>query len=1253
MPKARKRAGTPIRGGSKRVRHSDDEPSSEIGIVNDASTGVGMNDGEETPRPKARARRTPKKSSTNASIPSSQASNRTTGRKRGRPRKVPIPDESTMLTGTEPETSNVTKSSAPDLESSRQNAVDKSPSIERDALMSDNVDHAHAPSSPPPGRVTTASPLRFNSFQDQARINRSSSSPVSSHQELADNDGFMMEEEYQGTEPQSDLLSAVSEDGMTHHRQDTIADASEFSMIAVESLPSFQASFQASFYEDGGQPASDQPEMGEETSRIVSRTLDSLRRSLQTETESPSHMAEPENNSNVEDQDQDQDRDEMRDQSTVSTEYGSGRAFAKSPRRLKPLPLSRKVFIGRGNVDDSFSSIPDSILHAATPRRPHMMSTAGEQGPHGEEDGAYEDSFSEVPAAVLEAATPRPARRIETLTHESSPRDEEITRSTGRRSSADYGSNRLPTPEETSSSNAESKREQEEELGLEPQEEPDSVHPVDVPSSPPIITRPRAIDFGYSNLQRELGAVKERRSSSPQRHLPGNTTSNQLQSLEAPLPIARPSLSPIVRAGRTLQNVMSDNSSPEDRGVNLGSPFKGSMSHDQLRQSSAARSPSPSIRKRGVPNKSYLSNGSPSRLEQSFRPKFDQRFGHAPQSSGDFGDSFGQNNVTHSRIESLRDSVRHQPSEPAPLIHGPSVTGPTRADLTIAEDESSWAPYDNTSQRINRQQPSFQTGGSHNQSADKAKSTDISQVATADDAGSHLNRSQHRRNKSADDTDLYSNHDQHHRSQSSPKMGSDRSDGLADHVDDDDNDDVDIWDIEASRTSPGKPEPARTASRSLKPDVPSSRKSKVPSPWRRNNRRLIYKDDIASSSQIEIEESSQSEVEQYPPIRSRQRPLAPQREQDTRKRAPSPEPVREIQIQEELYDQRESSPPNLSYDDRDDFEQPMGLADSDEFEEPSAPEQPQDALDLMDEDRDENETQDEAEDIEMPPAPKVSVDVSEYSLVAQQSKQTPKLPEKPAQSKSRFFGGFDILSFFSSPATLPRNKSSGPNPPGPVNNLGNTQPTRETIQQREPPKAIWSTGLFPSLPQKEPQPNSERRTNVFRPSSALPSTDTIADTYEPSTSVSPPQSRLRSESAAPSTPERQVFPPIQQKQNFTPRPGQAGGSLFAPNQANSSVLQDEFSDTFEESSDEQDSALTETSEYERVPPREKPSKWDRNLSPTKSCFRSPLKPTTPGRLVAFSNSALSPLAQMKTNPNSRQPRRRSGSHTPPLHLQPP
>ncbi|TGJ80832.1 hypothetical protein E0Z10_g7942 [Xylaria hypoxylon] len=1130
MPRGRKRAGTPIQRKSKQARR-EDEPSSEGGILDDASVDKGSDGGEETPKPKTRTRKTPRKPPGNTPVPSSQVSSSTTGRKRGRPRKVPVPEEPISLTRTRLQTSGTATSSPSASESNIQNGSDRSLNMGRGRASNGHFDDDNTgPTLNIPEQDNdTTRPVHVTNPQDPTGIARFSASPTSSHQVMAENeDDFMMSEDYQPMEPQSDLQSVEDEDGITHDGQDTIADASDFSMIAVESLSSFQASFQASLHEDASKSASDQHEMGEETSRIINETLDSLRRSLNTGTESSPHAVEAQNDlRRVEDQNE--DRDGMQEHLTMTTNHESGRGFLSSPRRPKHLPLSRQVFVGRGQVDDSFSTIPDSILHAATPGRLPMQSTAGEDDP-------YEDSFSAIPKAVLEAATPRPARRVETSTRWSLGTNEEphqTTHPTRRRSSPDYGSNRLPTPEQTSSSTAGSGKAREEDIGaeLEPQDQPSLVRRTDVPSSPPIRTRPRALDFGYSNLQQELNAVQERLSSSPQRQPSGKNAPNQFQSLEAPLPSARPSLSPIVRVGRTLQNVMSDNSSPEEREGNLGSPFRGSVSSDYPHQSAVAGSSSPSLRKRRVSSQSQPSAGSPTRSERNLRSDLDRDLGRVPQNSSEAEDTLAPENIITSRAEPLRYSTRQQPSDSVVSVHISSMTSSKKTDLSTANEKMSWPTRDNSFQRTSHRQPSFQTASSYDPSTVGTRTASVIRVAAAGDTDSHAKRGRSLPDEPVQD------------------MDEDLSERLEEHIDDADDDDVDIWDIEASRRSPSKPEPSRTTLKALKPDVSSSRRNKVPSPRRRNNRRLIYKDDIASSSQIEIEESSQSEVEQYPPIRSRQRPPVSQPQQSTQRRTPDLEPVQNNSMQEGLQRLENTASPNPSDGG---FEEYAGLADSEEpeyavgNEEPAAPEQPKGAPDIIIKDHQDYE---ELEAPKMPVALETSMDVSDYSMVARQAKQTPKEQKKP---KSGLFGGFDILSFFSSPARIPMN----------------------------------------------PRPRPR---------------------------LLPPDSHLAS--AAPSTPERQAFPPIQQKQNFTPRPGLLKGSLFAPSAANS-IARGEDNNDLQESSDEQESsALTEASEYERVPPREKLSQWDRHLSPTKSSFRSPLKPTTPGRIVAFSNNALSPLTQ--------------------------
>lgn len=1226
MPRTRKRAGTPIRRKSKQAR-LDDGPSSDTGFLRDASEDI-RDDGDDkderdegtpTPRPATRTRKTPTKPPADVPIPSSQIS---TKRKRGRPRKVPLPEEPeglTAATGTKPESIDAAVSGASDLQPNTQHRLDVSTNmgrnVARDQRMDDDTNHASASSV---GRgIGTTSALRFGSPGGRMEMERSSKSPAS-HQGSVEDDGSIMGDDYQGIEPHSEAQTVESEGGMTHHGQDTIAEASDFSMIAVESLPSFQASFHASLHGEAGEPASEEYEMGEETSKIISRTLDSLRRSLQTTESSPNSATADSASRRDGERGEDQERDEMQDRSEISMNRSSPRALEKTPKRLKELPLSRQVFVGRGNVDDSFSTIPDSLLHAATPRPPSQ--TTGDRADRGGEADGFEDSFSEIPDAVFEAVTPGPSRHVQLSTAEDPAEDEQLheaTQAMGRRPSLDYTSNRLPTPEQTSSSNAEPNNAPEGDAAFGQQGQSGPARRVDVPSSPPIMTRPRALDFGYSNLQHELNAVKERRSSSSQQQLSSKTTSSKLQSLEAPLPPTRPSLSPIVRVGRSLQNVMSDNSSPETRERNLGSPFRGSVGSDHPRQPSVVKSPSPSnhTRRASVSNNRFqIPIASPTPLDQGHRPNLDLNFGTAPRGSGETGNSHDQGSVPEPRVEPLNQFKSHGVPDSIALTHKSPPVSSTKMDQPSEKENMVWFAHNDGFQRTSGQLSSRRIAESQSPRTNELRNMTASRSVMTN------TRLQPEQAKERIDE---------------PVQNMDTGFG-EEHVDEDDEDDVDIWDIEASRASSAGPEPAQVSPRPSKPDAPPSRRSKVPSPWKRNNRRLIYKDEFASSSQIEIGESSPSEVDQPPLIQSRPRALVSQPQPQ-----PQPQPQRYAQreaqdmvdlrrnlAQEELGERERTVSPSPGYDD---FGGHAGSAHSEDSEVPEEDRKPAESRRPQwapapahddPEDPEEHGMLDEPQDIEMPAAPEPSADDSEYSLVAQQAKEASKVQDKPKQPKPGFFGGFNLSSFFSSPAALPTYKSSGSSQPEPTNYPANPQAMQETSQPKETPKRFWAGGLFPALPRSNPNANAGPSNNIMSPGSALRSTDTVADTYEPSTSLSPDRSPLGS--VAPSTPERRSLPPAQQTRDAI-RPEERPEER--PAHASSSTAGSDDHALQEYSDEQDDSALTEGSEYERVPPRKTLSQWDRHLSPSKSSFRSPLKPTTPGRLVAFLNHDSSPSAQ--------------------------
>ncbi|KAI4870627.1 hypothetical protein F4820DRAFT_402808 [Hypoxylon rubiginosum] len=1209
MPRGKKRAGTPLQNTTRQTRRKSG-PESDASVFND--TPVQANVGSSLSKPKARPRKTPKNASKAQAVPSSQLSNNGAKRKRGRPRKALMPDDFAILADGGNQSAGGDVANDDTIQPVQEHPEDLLPPVpdqDSDVFGGEGGRHEEAYDDTQNlideiARESDGTPVPEDISRAAGGIQQDSGSRTLSHRQESDEEDVAMDEDYpEMMEPQSDAESDFTDIGaMPRSGQDTLAHASDFSMIAVESLPSFQANRSAF--------PSDPPEMGEETSHIINQTLESLRRSTQTEA----------------------DGDDQHDAPGGSlAEIGDNSLLGRlrSPRRQKEVPLSRQVFSGKTpHVDDSFSSIPESILHAATPGRLPMKTASTNQH---DDSNVYDDSFSEIPEAILEAATPRPRTRTVGPTEESYTQAPAQVSPVNRNTGPDFGSSRLPTPDDTSSSNAGSKRAPEDEL--DPSSRAQTIagsHPnSDIQSSPPIMNRPRAMDFGPSQLDQEISNTPALQRSSPR--LPHSTQEHAEppKSLEPPF-ISRPSLSPIVRVGRTLQNVMSDRSSPEGRESSLGSPFRGSMGNDHPQPVTSDRSNDSPTRAnhsiRTQSNAPYWLNSRPA-LAQSTRSSFSH---NQPPAQGDvigdiggMSDPFGPDVSDYSEAEALRRSAYDadsRVSQPRPPVYIPSVTSSTRAMLP-SDNAMSWVA-DADDQQDGNQQDGLETMRSRTSTVFATRGSNMSQVmATNDEAVDH---------KMEDEQEQFNE---------------DFGELPEEQVDD-----ADLWDMEASRLTPKRPERARTAPQR---DEPPPRRTKIPSPWRRTSRRLIYREEIASPSQIAIEESLQSEAEEAEAA-SIARPIARQRRprQEVQSKAQGKRPESAVV--------NEPSPA-----------QPEHQASEPEPEIREQPIEPIDASEysmLLE--------QDEA----TPISQEKPADVSDYSMLAQRTQNAPATQEKPASVKSRLLSGFNLMSFFSSPASLPKKLPEAEQADASDKTRKIAQPVfqkptskePEMAQPREPQRSLWSTGLFPSIPQKEFQPSPERRTDLFSPAPALASNNTVPDTYEsaspspapspsPSPSPSPdlsasptpsespepdspePNSPQSPQSPPPSTPERQTYPPIEQKQNFTPRPGQASGYLFR--RGPSATRSDAETDLLQLPSDDQQesSLMTDGTDYERLPPREKPSRWDKTLSPSKSCFRSPLKPTTPGRVVAFTNIALSPTAQAQARAEEQNSLRDGGS----------
>ncbi|KAI1471332.1 uncharacterized protein F4812DRAFT_467448 [Daldinia caldariorum] len=1305
MPRGKKRAATPMKE-TRRTRQKND-PESEASLVD--ATPKGPQVDSVASKAKAKVRKTPKSKLTTEVIPSSQVSNNTIKRRRGRPRKALMPEEDAVLadtgniSGKGVASTNAARSAFDDLENLPPPSLSSVPDLPgeeegRQVTTSDNLIDDILEAS---GRTPT--PKNISNIYETKRTGRNPESETMSYQgEPHDSDDGMDDGYPALMETHSDVESDLDNtEQIPHSGQDTLAHASDFSMIAVESLPSFQANRSAFL--------SDPPEMGEETNMIINQTLESWRNSTRTEAD---HSLAQSTRSHVP---AEEDHSGVPDRSGMEASDRSPKDRKRSPRRQKQLPLSRQIFAGKApHVDDSFSSLPDSILKAATPGRlPMKLTSIAEQ--HG--DTTYDDEFSEIPDAILEAATPKPASRVRSLAEgshaEASTVDDQVN-SVNRQTGSNFGSNRLPTPDDTSSSNAGSRRAQEDEPGPSTREQ-DVAGPSSnsgFQSSPPIINRPRAMDFGPSRLDQEINNnTPEIQHSSPQLPPSAKALTEPPKALEPP-PHSRPSLSPIVRVGRTLQDVMSDRPSPERRESSLGSPFRGSTSNDPSQPFPLDQSGQSSLSK------------PPSRHGRSASAQFNPQSLSGPSAALS---QIRRSSLSHGQSSAQGEVVGNVSAPFGPAMGNRSQSGisrNTRFDTNGRAPELSRS-FDQSVSNSARTIPSSDNG------INWAADGDNHQQDVKQSSGSQPTRSRspnmfttHGSNASRTATEA-PNHEVTEQQEKGFEEQGDSA--LVDY----EADDGDLWDFEASRVSPRRTE--------------RTRRTKVPSPWRKTSRRLIYREEIASPSQIEIEENPQSETEDAPQVRQRPRAsdahsiLQGWNSEATRIiESSSPEieqsvldPRQDVQgVQEELEAQGEPEEEEEEEQEAREYSEARELsAELEEPEEPAVQERPREEP---------REPVESAKSVEAAAGP---AEVSEYSMVAKQTGATPGTQQK---SKSRLFGGFDILSFFSSPAILPKKtpEAGAAN----TNNVVEKVPQpifqklthKETTSQppKEPQKSLWSTGLFSSIPQKESQPSPERRTDLSSPAPPSQSKDTMQNSHveaspspEPSPSSelqspepespeppspqspeqvpqqSPEQSLERSPeqfseqshesspersperspeqlseqspepSPHPSTPKRQVYPSIQQKQNFTPRPGQSGLSLFrsgpAPSRNESrneeeddedllllpSDEEDEHDDRIEqdkqyeedgqyEKDDEDDedeqqeqqesSVLTDGTDYERFPPREVPSRWDRTLSPSKSCFRSPMKPTTPGRVVAFVPSALSSTVQAEINTANQQ-----------------
>lgn len=305
----------------------------------------------------------------------------------------------------------------------------------------------------------------------------------------------------------------------------------------------------------------------------------------------------------------------------------------------------------------------------------------------------------------------------------------------------------------------------------------------------------------------------------------------------------------------------------------------------------------------------------------------------------------------------------------------------------------------------------------------------------------------------------------------------------------------------------------------------------------------------------------------------------------------------------------------------------------------------------------------------------------EYSLLAR--RQAVEDAEK-GQSSAVKGGKFDLSSFFSSPAAIPGMLAEKFFPAG----------SRPAEQEAQPPMSqIQTTSLFPPLVSSS-RPSPMRPASFAKSTPLRPRRDDVDTTptprarprqesqeqqqqqyvalrlEEPSPEIemSPEKSedeleipQLMSDKLIPPslpvvisepTPEPEPaaepeIPVVAQKQNFTPRSNrQSNNSFFQGSSARAAAATPPrmqlSHDDIRRWQQEMSSASDESVEFVKPFLRPLPPK---NASPRKSSLRSPLKPHTPGRVVEFTSSVLSPLEQARARHQRRLSQSTNNSYT--------
>ena len=1203
---ARKRPGTPAEKSARRPRKTQSSEPDEL------LSGPAVPDLDQA-TPRARKATPRKRSPTKQKTSTPARESAQPPKKRGRPRRQAIrPDEFDVVSQ---DNTTVALTDAEDMASVAETGdnvsiagslppapSDSGAEMEDDIWMAnlseqstpvvgrrwggrDQSDHSHISNTTLPGAFAEPEAPAFPSIE--------------SEQDEAPGDLFM---DIASVGRQSPAESRASENP-TPSEQDTAA-VEDFTMISIGDLPSMR-----------GNSSLIQPdeELGEATSLIISQTLESLRRSrgqMQEETDPRTSYSAQDTQPTAATETAHASTILQPPETNMFSQPKSPQPWPRSPRRAKSqTPLGRQLALKSIQSTEKTASPglspPKPLSAADVPQDASMM---------------YEDSFSEIPEAVLEAATPRPARRPFGYSYEAEEEDEQEheeeedeedeldlivppsvarSHSTVNSSHPQSETNRLLTPDETPSPNEgddEKNPPEAEASSLPPSALPSEASRQSIEATMPRI-QPQEDAPGSAAYRRARSRTHSRNTSieTPiDTFVSGSsaraTFASHRANLAPPEISSRPTLSPIMRAGRALQMVTSDPPSPPRQESLLRSPFRGSVSARStqspvLSAMRATKSPTPGAVPLAAPGsaQSTAPPSAPLQQETSWMrafaplshiknfvvqgaqafssPKADtepvEPASSAPASAVRtmMDDPFAPNPDEASRVESLRNSIfsesRRRSREPREWSSSPINSTKATAPSAPDEDEMSWMP-DGPAPRIEM----IDSAGSARSTIPVTKplyGVSLGAAHVDEEAQEEPQEEEPMEEDQYMGAGVQSDEEQYDEEQmqfdeeedeieqeqeQEPEPEYDDGEVQAEEEEEEENEpnddkeeeeEDDIWAIEAQRATPRSSKPAQKAPR---PMPFAGRRGKLPSPWRKGDK--------------------------TPKDASRERNTQP----------------------------------------------------------------------------------------------------DELSMLSQLSRNESAIMEKEAAQLAQVASAkkMDLSAFFSSPAELPEVQPFGlfkaldakksPTRPAPkvLHPFGrfssfNTAESDEASQRTQASGTLRNT-----QPGARPNPSFPTRVQVDEEPRHVPQRDLrigdrrSVDLFSPSKQALPSQPAPSTERSSPATPERSLFAPIPQKQNFTPRQPQfSNSSLFNPStntffskpaaqNIRPSVEQPDLDDAMDMEYDEEESSF--------IVPELKPLPG-RAASPSKSSLRSPLKAKTRGRVVEFTSSTLSPLQQAQVRSERR------------------